>query len=57
MDEKLFKQYAEFAVRVGVGVLPRQTLMITTPVEAAEFARCCAQAAFEAGAPGCAGAL
>ena len=24
--------------------------MITTPVEAAEFARCCAQAAFEAGA-------
>ena len=50
MDEKLFKQYAEFAVRVGVGVLPGQTLMITTPVEAAEFARCCAQAAFEAGA-------
>ena len=50
MDGELFKRYAEFAVRVGVGVLPGQTLMITAPIEAAEFARCCAQAAFEAGA-------
>lgn len=50
MDQRLFEKYAEFAVRVGAGVLPGQTLMITTPVEAAEFARCCAKAAFAAGA-------
>lgn len=50
MNQQLFEKYAEFAVRVGAGVLPGQTLMITTPIEAAEFARCCAKAAFAAGA-------
>ena len=50
MDRQMFEKYAEFAVRVGAGVLPGQTLMITAPVEAAEFARCCARAAFAAGA-------
>lgn len=50
MERALFEKYAEFAVRVGAGVLPGQTLMITAPIEAAEFARCCAKAAFAAGA-------
>ena len=50
MERALFEKYAEFAVRVGTGVLPGQTLMITAPIEAAEFARCCAKAAFAAGA-------
>ena len=50
MDQQLFEKYAEFAVRVGAGVLPGQTLMITAPIEAADFARCCAKAAFDAGA-------
>ena len=50
MDKSLFESYADLAVRAGAGVLPGQTLMITAPVEAAEFARCCASAAFDAGA-------
>ena len=50
MDNELLKKYAEFAVRVGVNVQENQTLLITAPIETAEFARMCANIAYEAGA-------
>ena len=50
MDKNLMKKYAEFIVKVGVNVGPGQTLIIQSPVEAAFFARACAEAAFSAGA-------
>ena len=50
MDKNLMKKYAEFIVKVGVNVGPVQTLIIQSPVEAAFFARACAEAAFSAGA-------
>ena len=50
MNEELLKQYAEFAVRVGVNPQKGQTMLISCSVESASFARLCARAAFEAGA-------
>ena len=50
MNETLLRQYAEFAVRVGVNPQPGQTLIISAPVEGAAFARMCAEAAYDAGA-------
>ena len=49
MDEKLFLQYADFAVRVGVNPQPGQTLIIRTPLQGAHFARCCAAVAYGLG--------
>ena len=50
MDQLLIEKYAEFVVRVGVNVQPRQTLIIRCPVEQAFFARLCARVGYEAGA-------
>ena len=50
MNEELLKQYAEFAVRVGVNPQKGQTMLISCSVESAPFARLCARVAFEAGA-------
>ena len=50
MREDLLKQYAEFAVKVGVNPQKGQTMLISCSVESAPFARLCAKAAFEAGA-------
>ena len=50
MREDLLKQYAEFAVKVGVNPQKGQTMLISCSVESAPFARLCAQVAFEAGA-------
>jgi len=50
MNQNLLQSYADFVVRVGVGLLPGQTLMVVSPIEAAPFARACAAAAFAAGA-------
>lgn len=48
MEEKL-KEYAALLVRVGVNVQPGQTLVISSPVECAWFARLCAAEAYDAG--------
>lgn len=48
MNEELLKQYAEFAVRVGVNPQKGQTMLISCSVESAPFARLCARVAFEA---------
>ena len=50
MNQELVRKYAEFVVKVGVNVQPRQTLIIRCPVEQAPIARICAQVGFEAGA-------
>ena len=50
MDEQLLREYADFAVKVGVNVRPGQTFIIQAPVEGAFFARLCAAAGYEAGA-------
>ena len=50
MDINLVKQYAEFAVKIGVNPQPGQTLIIRAPIEGAFFARACAEAAYAAGA-------
>ena len=41
MDPKLIRQYAEFAVKIGVNPQPGQTLLIQAPIEGAAFARAC----------------
>ncbi|MCI2057709.1 MAG: aminopeptidase [Oscillibacter sp.] len=47
-DEKL-REYAGLLIRVGLNVAPGQTLVISSPVECAYFARLCAAEAYEAG--------
>lgn len=49
LDPQLLKQYAEFAVRIGVNPQPGQTLIIRAPIEGAHFARCCAAVAYGLG--------
>ena len=48
MDEKL-QEYARLLVRVGLNVQRGQTLVISSPVECAYFARLCAAEAYAAG--------
>ncbi len=50
MDPKLIRQYAEFAVKIGVNPQPGQTRLIQAPIEGAAFARACAEAGYDAGA-------
>lgn len=50
MNPELIRQYAEFAVRIGVNPQPGQTLLIRAPIEGAAFARACAEAGYAAGA-------
>ncbi len=45
MEEKLL-EYARLLIRVGLNVQPGQTLVISSPVECAYFARLCAQEAY-----------
>ncbi len=49
MIEKLKRDYAELVVRKGINIQKGQRLSITCPVECADFARLCAEAAYDAG--------
>ena len=49
MEEKL-REYARLLVEAGVNLQKDQTLMISSPVDCAFFARLCAEAAYAAGA-------
>lgn len=52
-NEKLhqkIKRYADLAVTVGVNIQPEQELVISSPIECAEFARMLATSAYEHGA-------
>ncbi|MCL7747414.1 aminopeptidase [Halalkalibacter alkaliphilus] len=44
------EKYAELAVKVGVNIQPGQTLVVRTPLNAAEYVRAVARKAYEAGA-------
>jgi aminopeptidase len=44
------EKYAELAVKVGVNIQPGQTLVVRTPLNAAEYVRAVAKKAYEAGA-------
>ena len=48
MEAKL-REYAALLARVGLNIQPGQTLVISSPVECAAFARLCASAAYDAG--------
>ena len=45
MNQNLLRQYAAFAVRVGVILKKGQTMIISAPIEGADFVRMCAQEA------------
>ena len=47
--EKLKKDYAELVIKSGINLQKGQRLSITCPVECADFARLCAEVAYEAG--------
>lgn len=48
MKEKLQK-YAKLLIEVGLNINKGQNLIISSPIECAEFARMCASAAYDAG--------
>ena len=48
MEEKLF-EYAKLVMEVGLNVQKGQTVIISSPVECAHFARLCADAAYNCG--------
>ena len=48
MEQKL-KEYAALLAKVGLNIQPGQTLVISSPVECAYFARLCASAAYDCG--------
>lgn len=47
--DELKKDYAELVVRSGLNIQKGQRMLITCPVEGADFARLCAAAAYDAG--------
>ena len=47
--EKKLREYAKLLVEVGLNVQSGQTLVLSSPVECAYFARLCASAAYDAG--------
>lgn len=50
MNKTYLQLYADFVVKVGVNVRPRQNFIIRCPVTMPEFAHACAHAGYEAGA-------
>ncbi len=48
MEQKL-REYAALLAKVGLNIQPGQTLVISSPVECAYFARMCASAAYDCG--------
>ena len=46
---ELKKDYAELLIKAGLNIQKGQRLLITSPVEGADFARLCAKAAYDAG--------
>ncbi len=50
MEKEMLRKYAEMAVKTGINIQKNQTLIINSPIHAAEFARECAEVAYECGA-------
>lgn len=50
MDKNLLKNYARLLVKIGINIQPNQTLVISSPVDCADFARLITETAYEEGA-------
>ena len=50
MEKDMMKKYARLVVKTGVNIQPGQTLVVTSPVDCADFARIIVQTAYEEGA-------
>lgn len=50
MEKEMLRKYAEMAIKTGINLQKNQTLLINSPIHAAEFARECAEVAYEVGA-------
>ena len=50
MNTEILQKYARLIVKTGINIQPGQTLVITSPVECASFARLVAQTAYQEGA-------
>lgn len=50
MDSTVLKKYAELLIKTGVNIQKNQTLVITSPIECADFARVIAETAYQSGA-------
>ncbi len=50
MDSTVLKKYAELLIKTGVNIQKNQTLIITSPLECADFARVIAETAYQSGA-------
>lgn len=50
MDNLLLEKYARLVINTGLNLQPKQTLVITSPIECAPFTRLVSQLAYEAGA-------
>ena len=53
MNQTYLQLYADFIVKVGVNVQPRQNFLIRCPVSMPDFAHACVKAGYEAGAKDC----
>ena len=53
MNQHYLELYADFIVKVGVNVQPRQNFIIRCPVTMPEFGHACVKAGYEAGAKNC----
>lgn len=50
MDSTVLKKYAELLIKTGVNIQKNQTLIVTSPIECADFARVIAETAYQSGA-------
>lgn len=50
MNEQIMEKYARLVIKTGINIQPMQTLVITSPLECAPFARIIAETAYKAGA-------
>src|SRR5690606_23447857 len=50
MNDKLLRKYAQLIVKTGLNIQKNQTLVVSTPIECAHFARMVAEAAYDEGA-------
>ncbi|MCX7781206.1 MAG: aminopeptidase [Negativicutes bacterium] len=50
MNETILRKYAELVVKTGINLQDKQTLVISSPLECAPFARLLSETAFKAGA-------
>ncbi len=48
--EKLLEKYAKLIVKTGINLQKDQTLVVTAPIEGAEFTRMIAEVAYKSGA-------